>query len=81
MAPLRRYLTRFHRDRAEAEDLAHDAYLRVKPVLEQQSVEKPEGLLYTTARRLAINRLKRRLPVVVLTVAESAGNGTARRYG
>ena len=60
IAPLRRYLTRFLRDSAEAEDLAHDAYLRVKPVIEEQSVEKPEALLYTTARRLAINRLKRR---------------------
>jgi RNA polymerase sigma factor (sigma-70 family) len=57
---LRRYLTRFLRDSAEAEDLAHDAYLRVKPVMEQQTVGKPEALLYTTARRLAINRLKRR---------------------
>lgn len=60
VAPLRRYLARFLRDRSEAEDLAHDAYLRVKPVLENQTVEKPEALLYTTARRLAINRLKRR---------------------
>ncbi len=60
IAPLRRYLTRFLRDRNEAEDLAHDAYLRIKPVLEQQTVEKPEALLYTTARRLALNRLKRR---------------------
>lgn len=60
IAPLRRYLTRFLRDRNEAEDLAHDAYLRVKPVMEQQTVEKPEALLYTTARRLALNRLKRR---------------------
>lgn len=60
IAPLRRYLTRFLRDRNEAEDLAHDAYLRVKPVMEQQTVEKPEALLYITARRLALNRLKRR---------------------
>jgi RNA polymerase sigma factor (sigma-70 family) len=60
VAPLRRYLTRFVRDRAEAEDLAHDAYLRIKPVIEQQPVGKPEALLYTTARRLALNRLKRR---------------------
>jgi len=44
----------------EAQDVAHDAYLRVYPSIENQSAEKPEALLYVTARRLAINRLKRR---------------------
>lgn len=54
--PLRRYLGRLLGNSAEAEEIAHDAYARVygKPA------EKPEALLYTTARRLAINRLKRR---------------------
>lgn len=60
VAPLRRYLARFLRDPNEAQDVAHDAYLRIKPVMERQPVEKPEALLYTTARRLAINQLKRR---------------------
>jgi RNA polymerase sigma-70 factor (ECF subfamily) len=58
--PLRRYLTRLLGDSAEAQDVAHDAYLRVYPKMEDQSAEKPEALLYTTARRLAFNRLKRR---------------------
>lgn len=58
--PLRRYLTRLLGDPAEAQDIAHDAYLRVYPKLEDQSARKPEALLYTTARRLAFNRLKRR---------------------
>ncbi|MDP2137985.1 MAG: RNA polymerase sigma factor, partial [Candidatus Didemnitutus sp.] len=44
----------------EAQDIAHDAYLRVYPAVEQGAARKPEALLYTTARRLAINRLKRR---------------------
>jgi len=60
VAPLRRYLARFLRDSNEAQDVAHDAYLRIKPVMDRQPVEKPEALLYTTARRLAINQLKRR---------------------
>ncbi len=58
--PLRRYLTRLLGDSAEAQDVAHDAYLRVYPKMEDQTAEKPEALLYTTARRLAFNRLKRR---------------------
>lgn len=40
--------------------MAHDAFVRVYPVVERQEAEKPEAVLYTTARRLAFNRLKRR---------------------
>jgi RNA polymerase sigma-70 factor (ECF subfamily) len=60
VAPLRRYLSRLLGNQAEAQDVAHDAYLRVYPLVQKQEPEKPEALLYVTARRLAINRLKRR---------------------
>ena len=60
VAPLRRHLARILGNSAEAQDIAHDAYLRVYPVVEKKSAEKPEALLYTTARRLAFNSLKRR---------------------
>lgn len=56
VAPLRRYLARLLGNTGEAEDIAHDAYARIYG----QPAGKPEALLYTTARRLAINRLKRR---------------------
>ncbi len=60
VAPLRRHLARILGNPSEAQDIAHDAYLRIYPVVEKNSAEKPEALLYTTARRLAFNRLKRR---------------------
>ena len=60
LSPLRRYLSRLLGNSAEAQDIAHDAYLRVFPSISQSSTEQPEALLYVTARRLAINRLKRR---------------------
>lgn len=60
VAPLRRYLTRLLGNSAEAQDIAHDAYLRVYPHAQNPKIEQPEAVLYTTARRLAINRLKRR---------------------
>jgi len=60
VAPLRRYLGRLLGNTAEAQDVAHDAYLRVYPAEGKKPAENPEALLYTTARRLAINRLKRR---------------------
>jgi len=60
VAPLRRHLARILGNTPEAQDIAHDAYLRVYPTLEKNAAEKPEALLYTTARRLAFNRLKRR---------------------
>jgi len=58
--PLRRYLARLLGNSTEAQDVAHDAYVRVYPTVNQEPVENPEALLYTTARNLAINRLKRR---------------------
>lgn len=60
IAPLRRYLTRLLGNTSEAQDIAHDAYLRVYPSADSPKIEQPEAVLYTTARRLAINRLKRR---------------------
>ena len=60
ISPLRRYLTRLLGNTAEAQDVAHDAYLRVYPSENKTTAEQPEALLYTTARRLAINKLKRR---------------------
>ncbi len=60
LAPLRRYLARMLGSSTEAQDVAHDAYLRVYPKVQDKSAENPEALLYTTARHLAINKLKRR---------------------
>jgi RNA polymerase sigma factor (sigma-70 family) len=40
--------------------VAHDAYLRIYPKVEDATARNPEAVLYTTARRLAFNRLKRR---------------------
>lgn len=60
VAPLRRYLGRLLGNTPEAHDVAHDAYMRVFPAVQDQSAQRPEALLYVTARRLAINRLKRR---------------------
>lgn len=60
ISPLRRYLARLLGNTSEAQDVAHDAYMRVYPSVENKSADKPEALLYVTARRLAINRLKRR---------------------
>lgn len=60
IAPLRRYLARLLGNADEAQDVAHDAYLRIYPAAERRPVENPAGLLYTTARRLALNRIKRR---------------------
>ncbi|MDP3069063.1 MAG: sigma-70 family RNA polymerase sigma factor [Opitutaceae bacterium] len=60
LAPLRRYLARLLGNPTEAQDVAHDAYLRVYPTSHDARILQPEAVLYTTARHLAINRLKRR---------------------
>ena len=85
LAPLRRYLTRLLGNTSEAQDIAHDAYLRVFPDGEKSTANQPEAVLYTTARRLAINRLKRRsispfLPTSLpLETAASSAPGVAQQ--
>ena len=79
LAPLRRYLGRLLGNAAEAQDVAHDAYLRVYPKVQDNSAKNPQAVLYTTARRLAINKLKRRsIAPFVNTAAnlETAASGT-----
>lgn len=60
VGPLRRYLGRLLGNPSEAQDIAHDAYMRVYPKVQDRSAKNPQAVLYTTARRLAINRLRRR---------------------
>src|ERR1035437_336666 len=60
LVPLRRYLARMLGSTTEAQDVAHDAYMRVYPKVQDESARNPEAVLYTTARRLALNKLKRR---------------------
>ena len=60
IAPLRRYLARLLGNTTEAQDVAHDAFIRVYPTGGKPAAEQPKAVLYITARRLAINRLKRR---------------------
>lgn len=60
VAPLRRYVARILHDRTEAQDVAHDAYSRVYRTMAEREIEQPQGLLYTTARNLAFNHLRRR---------------------
>lgn len=61
LVPLRDYLARLLNDRSEAQDIAHDAFLKTYHVASRQSVEKPRALLFTIARRLAINHRLRRV--------------------
>ena len=83
LTPLRRYLARLLGNSTEAQDVAHDAYLRVYPKVQDHSAQCPEAVLYATARRLAINRLKRRSiapfapPVGGIESAASSAPGVA----
>jgi len=81
LAPLRRYLARMLGNTTEAQDVAHDAYLRVYPTIQKQSAERPEALLYVTARRLAINRLKRRSISPVGTTALNLDTAASENPG
>lgn len=71
VAPLRRYLSRLLGNRTEAQDVAHDAYSRVFKTMAEKPVGRPQGLLFTTARHLAINQIRRR---EVSPVQPGAGN-------
>jgi len=74
LLPLRRYLARLLGDPGEAQDVAHDAYLRLYPRAALQQADHPEALLFTTARHLALNRLKRRRSAPFAPAANDPGN-------
>ena len=71
VTPLRRYLARLTGSHTEAEDLAHDAYAKLYPAMSERDVAHPKALLFTTARNLAINQLKRWSRSPVRNVAEA----------
>jgi RNA polymerase sigma factor (sigma-70 family) len=60
LAPLRRYLARVLGNRADAQEVAHDAYARVYEAMEKTNVERPQAFLFTVAHRLAISQIRRR---------------------
>jgi RNA polymerase sigma factor (sigma-70 family) len=70
LGPLQRTLARMLGNRADAQDVAHDAYKRVYEAMDTQHIAKPEAFLFTTARRLALNQIKRRQ---IAPVRESDG--------
>ncbi len=71
VAPLRRFLARMMRNDADAQDLAHDAYQRVYRAMDRQHIEKPRAFLYTTARRLALKKIRRQQIAPVLPAADN----------
>lgn len=78
LAPLRRYLAVLLGSGHEAEDIAHDAYVRMHEAMHQHAVEKPTAFLYTTAKRLALNYRTRRgnrmTPTDTATLDAGAGD-------
>jgi len=60
LSPLRRYLAALMKDPAEAQDIAHDAYLKTYAAMKQKEIARPQAFLFTTARRLALNFRMRR---------------------
>ena len=60
LTPLRRYLASVLENTQEAQDIAHDAYLRTYNAMQGQEINQPRAFLFTTARRLALNfRIRR----------------------
>ncbi|WP_054156687.1 RNA polymerase sigma factor [Rhizobium sp. AAP43] len=57
---LYRVILRIVRDKAEAEELTQDAYLRARRALDQGSPANIEAFLWQTARNLALDHIRRR---------------------
>ena len=77
VAPLRRYLARMTGSQTDAQDIAHDAYARVFPSMQDKDVGRPQAFLYTTARHLALDRLKRRARSPILPSAPAGEEAAA----
>jgi RNA polymerase sigma-70 factor (ECF subfamily) len=55
LQPLCLYLRRFVASAEAAEDVAHDAFLRVYTAPDFEQIQSPRGYLFRTARNLALN--------------------------
>ena len=77
LAPLRRYLGSILRSKHEAQDIAHDAYLKTYQAMNTKAVAQPQAYLFTTARHLALRhqmrRANRMIPTEPDEVAAQAG--------
>jgi RNA polymerase sigma-70 factor (ECF subfamily) len=58
--PLRAYLAKLLGDQSEAQDVAQNAFLRIQPSMNEGRAREPRLLLFATARRLALNEIRRR---------------------
>jgi RNA polymerase sigma-70 factor (ECF subfamily) len=58
--PLRSYLAKLLGDRAEAQDVAQNAFVRIRPSVDDGRAREPRLLLFAIARRLALNEIRRR---------------------
>ncbi len=58
--PLRAYLARLLGDQSEAQDVAQNAFIRIQPAVDAGRAREPRLLLFATARRLALNEIRRR---------------------
>jgi RNA polymerase sigma factor (sigma-70 family) len=58
--PLRAYLAKLLGDRTEAQDVAQNAFVRIRSVVDGGHAREPRLLLFATARRLALNEIRRR---------------------
>jgi len=56
---LQRYLQRFTSGAEDIEDLIQETYVRVYSLADYETVESPKAYLFTTARNLAIERVRR----------------------
>lgn len=54
-----RFLTRAWPDRSEIDDICHDTYVRVYEAAEKSRPASPRGFLFTTARNLLADRVRR----------------------
>lgn len=71
ITPLRRYLARILGSHTDAQDIAHDAYARVYEAMDTKWPDHAEAYLFTTAKRLALNQIKRRQIAPELGVGHS----------
>jgi RNA polymerase sigma factor (sigma-70 family) len=79
LSPLRSYLARILGNSNEAQDIAHDAYLKTYSTMQDRPLEKPRAFLFVTARHLAINyrfrRAERMQPTETTAVEEKLERG------
>ena len=67
---IKKYLTRFLSNPQDIDEIAQEAFLRAFASEGKQPIKRPRSFLYTTAKHLALDHVKKKSPVIASDMSD-----------